>query len=363
MSSKVSTEFTIISDICQRPGPFLSAYLDVSRNVDEAPHRLEVRWRSARDELLRAGAPVAAVDMVGERMLTTVGAPGRAARMIVAAGQDVLLDDVVLRPRAPEALTWGPLPDVTGWLTDRGTSLPLLVVLADREGADFELYRPWPERPVTRDSSHGDTEHLTKVSVGGWSHKRYQRRAEQTWRRNAEQVAAEIDELATDGVPLVAITGDVRAVGEVRQAVSEHTRSLLVELDAGGRAAGSSREALDDAIDHAVQSLVITSHLQVLRKLEQETGRHGAAVMGVPRVLSSLVHGQVRTVLMAPEVAATHTVRPDAHPGLTLPESALAHDRVRADLAVICAAAATDAETLMAPQAVTGDGVAALLRW
>ncbi|WP_166354711.1 Vms1/Ankzf1 family peptidyl-tRNA hydrolase [Phytoactinopolyspora limicola] len=353
----------VISQVCQHPGPFLTAYLDVSRNVDEAPHRLAVRWRSAREQLQRMAAPSELIDLAEERITEPVDMPGSTARMVVAADNDIVLDDVVPRPRSNETVTWGPLPDLTGWLADRSTAVPILVVLADREGADFELYAPWPERLVTHDSADGDTKHLTKVAVGGWSHKRYQRRAEETWRRNAEQVAAEIDELITTGVRAVVTAGDLRAQGEIRQAVSEPARAALVELETGGRAAGSSRTVLDDAIDEVVREAVDSDRRRVLNELEEEAGRDGAAVLGVDGVLPALVQGRVRTAVLAPEVASGTVVEPAAHPGLPLPAAAREAGPVRADLAVLCASAATDAETVVTGRPISADGVAAVLRW
>ncbi|NED95959.1 hypothetical protein G1H11_11625 [Phytoactinopolyspora alkaliphila] len=352
-----------VSVICSRPGPFLSVYIDVSRDVDEAEHRIGVRWRSAREELHRAGAPASLLDLVGERVLDPSGAGGRVARMVVAADDEILLDEVTLRPRAQEALTWGPLPDVTGWLSDRSTTMPVLVVLADREGADFELYDAWPEPPVVTDSFHGDDLHVKKVAVGGWAHKQYQRRSEWTWRRNAEEVAAEIDRHVDDGVPLVVVAGDLRAQGEIRHAVSEKAREILVELETGGRAAGSSRDALDQAIDHAVGDVVVTDRLRTLNELEEQAGRGGAAAVGLREVLGKLTLGQVRTVLLSPDEASTQIVATRDYPGLPLPTEAQNSDELRADLAVVCAAAATDAEVAIVPRAKSGDGVSAVLRW
>ncbi|WP_129666957.1 Vms1/Ankzf1 family peptidyl-tRNA hydrolase [Phytoactinopolyspora endophytica] len=353
----------LVSEICQHPGPFLSVYLDVRRDVEEAVHQLNVRWRSSREELLRQGAPPDLVETVGDRILAEQHASGAAARMVVAADGRILMDDVVTVPGDHQALTWGPLPDLTGWLADRNAMLPLLVVLADREGAEFERYEAWPETPKATASVQGETEHLTKVAVGGWSHKRYQRRAENVWHRNAEQVVTEIEEQVGAGVRIVALAGDVRAQREIHQSVSERTRALLVDLESGSRAAGASREALDHAVDQAIRNVVITDHLEAIRELEQEAGRQGAAAIGLDDVLPKLVQGQVRTVFITPDTAAARTVRPGGHPGIPLPKGALEQDAVRADLAVLCAAVATDAEVLVGPWKFSDDGVAAILRW
>ncbi|NED99342.1 baeRF2 domain-containing protein [Phytoactinopolyspora halotolerans] len=353
----------LVEEICQHPGPFLSVYLDVRRDVEEAVHQLNVRWRSAREDLLRNGAPEDLVDLTGERIQAGHHAAGAAARMVVAADGRILLDDVVTAPGDHTALTWGPLPDLVAWLADRNTMLPLLVVLADREGADFERYDAWPETPEATADVHGDTEHMTKVLVGGWSHKRYQRRAENTWRHNAENVAAEIEHQVESGVRMVAVAGDLRAQGEIQHAVGERTRSLLVNLETGGRADGTSRQALDHAVDEAIRKVVAADQLEAVREFEQEAGRHGAAATGIDAVLPRLAQGQVRTAFIAPDAASARTIDPARYPGIVLPAGAAEHAGLRADLTVLCAAAMTGAEVQVGSWAMADDGISALLRW
>ncbi|AYY11854.1 hypothetical protein EF847_03095 [Actinobacteria bacterium YIM 96077] len=352
-----------VAELCTRSGPFLSVYLDVSRNETDADHQLDVRWRSAREQLHARGAPSDLLDAVGHRVLSAPAHGGNVARMIVAAEDDILVDDIVRRPRSDEVLTWGQLPDVTSWLTDRAMMRPVLVVLADREGADLELHETWPDRVDEQETVEGGTEHINKVQVGGWSHKRYLRRSELRWRRNAEHVAPEIEKRVAAGVRLIVITGDVRAQKEIHDALSESTRELLVEIQAGGRHPGDSRESLDDAIDEAVQDVVLTDHLRIIRELEEEAGRAGAAAIGLDDVAAALIRGQVGTLLLAPTRAASRQLAPGDYPGLPLPGSARDEDELRADLAVLCAAAMTGADAVMAPRSLSADGVAALLRW
>jgi hypothetical protein len=353
-----------IGKLMRSDGPYLTAYLDVSRDAAPAAHELEVRWRAASAELLTQGAPHDLVDRVGERVAEPTRQHGPVGRLLAAAGDDVLLDETIATVPSAEVVSWGPLPDLTSWLVDADPCRSVLLVLADRVGADLELYDVWPGTATRRTSVDGEDLHLTKVAAGDWAHKEFQRRTDEVWRRNARKVAEQIDHQVRAGVDVVAVAGDVRARGEIRSAVSETARERLVELDHGSRAPGSSREALDAALRHALLDRVAGEQLALVREAQQRTGRAEAVALGVPEVLDSLVRGQADQVLLAPDAAVGRTVRPGRHPGLPLPPVALGTDELRADLAVLGAAAATDAEVCVtARQALPPDGVAALLRW
>ena len=353
-----------VAELCRHDGPYLSVYLDVSRDTEEAARAIDARWRAAADRLLDRGAPQQLLAEVADRMLALTGVAGSAGRMVVAAREQILVDEVVPCPEHVGVVDWGPLPDVTGWLADIESARSVLLVLADRAGADLELYDAWPGRPVERRTVQGETLHLTKVPAGDWAHKEYQRRTEEVWRGNAREVAAEVDRQVRSGAQLVAVAGDVRARTEIEHAVGEATRAHLVELEHGSRAPGSSRESLEKALRGAVRETIIQEKLAVIRELQEHAGRGDRVALGVSDVLDKLVLGQVDRLLVTPSEAAKREARPADHPGLPLPSTALATDRLRADLATICAAAETDAQLVVTgPRTVPGDGIAALLRW
>ncbi|PSL08213.1 hypothetical protein CLV30_101183 [Haloactinopolyspora alba] len=353
-----------IAGLQRYPGPFVSAYFDVTRDTADAPHRIDLAWRPERERLLAAGAPSSLVEQVQERVLRPTSAPGPVSRMVIAAGEDVLVDDEIRRPNGATVVSWGPLPDVSGWVVDRDTMVSVLLVLADREGADLELYDPWPGFEVDEESVDGERLHINKVPSGGWSHKQYQRHTEEVWRRNAEEVAAEVDELARKGVRLVVLAGDVHAVGNIRGELAEPTASKTVTLEVGSRAEDGSRESLDDAVGQAVRDVVVREHLAMVRELEEGSGQRATSAYGIPDVIEGLIQGKVRTLLLAPGTAAGYGVPPAEYPGLPLSSGALEHQRLRADLVTICAAAATDAEVVvLGPKSLPDDGVAAIMRW
>jgi len=353
-----------VSDLIKSDGPYLTAYLDVGRGTALAAHELEVRWQAAGAELLSQGAPHDLVDRVGERVIEPTRQHGPVGRLVAAAGDHVLLEETIAATPSAEVLSWAPLPDLTSWITDAAPCRSVLLVLADRVGADLELHDVWPGPPARTWSVDGEEPHLTHVAAGDWAHKEFQRRSDEIWRRNARLVAEQVDRQVRAGVDLVAVAGDVRACSEIHAAVAELARERLVTLDHGSRAPGSSREALETALHHALHERVFAEQLALVREVQQRTGRGEAVALGIGQVLDSLIRGQADQVLLAPEAAAGRTVRPSQHPGLPLPPTALAADQLRADLTVVGAAAATDAEVLVtAPEVLPPDGVAALLRW
>ncbi|HYU84372.1 MAG TPA: Vms1/Ankzf1 family peptidyl-tRNA hydrolase, partial [Kribbellaceae bacterium] len=332
-----------VSELVRSGGPFLTAYLDVGRGAALAAHELETRWRAAEADLLSQGAPEPLVNRVGERITEPTRWHGHVGRLVATGGDEIVLDDTLAATPSAEVTSWGPLPDLTSWLTDADPCRSVLLVLTDRMGAAFERYDAWPGPVASSDAVDGEDLHLTHVAAGDWAHKEFQRRSDEVLRHNARLVAERVDHEVRAGVDVVALAGDVRARAEIREALGEPARQRLVELDHGSRAPGSSRQALDDALQHALHDRVVADKLARVREVQRRAGRGEAIALGVNEVLGSLVRGQVAQVLLAPEAAARRTVRPGRHPGLPLPPAALAEDELRADLAVVGAAAATDA--------------------
>src|SRR5699024_5981193 len=199
-----------VTTVLEHKGPFASAYVDVSRDTEDADKQIELRTRAIGEDLVNRGCPEPIVDSVLDRLREPTGVPGPAARMVVATEDGVIFDDVVLRPGSAQIAAWSDFPDLMAWIADRDAMPgPVLQVLADREGADLALFRDWPGQAVEEDEVHGETLHINKVAGGEYAHQAYQRRTARVWRRNAEEVADEIASWVERGVTWVALTGDV----------------------------------------------------------------------------------------------------------------------------------------------------------
>jgi peptide subunit release factor 1 (eRF1) len=211
---------------------------------------------------------------------------------------------------------------------------------------------------------HGSTLHLTKVPQGDWAQKQFQQRAENVWRANAREVADVVRRACADHRPrAVILAGDERARTEIAEAL-EGVQTDLEQVDAGGRAAGSSSDALWDAVSAVLSRLEAYDEQQITERLLEKSGQGQGAARGLPDVLDALVKGQVERLILDLRAAREHTVRPADHPGLTLPAAAAKEEELPADQVLVAAGAATDAQLSVLPAEQTkGAGVAALLRW
>jgi hypothetical protein len=76
---------------------------------------------------------------------------------------------------------------------------------------------------------------------------------EDSWERNAEEVAAEVDRLFRRFAPeVVLVTGDEHALSALTAALVKPVLDKLVRIEGGGRAAGTSQEALHESAERAL---------------------------------------------------------------------------------------------------------------
>ncbi|MFL6074287.1 MAG: Vms1/Ankzf1 family peptidyl-tRNA hydrolase [Mycobacteriales bacterium] len=279
-------------------GPFATAYLDISRDSEDAARAIELRWRDSRRELAAGGvdeATLAAMDpVVGER-----GEPGPAGQVLVGAGGRLLLDVHLPRPPAREWATVAPLPAIGPLLAETPPELPYVLVVVDRVGADITVVGPGGERDRT---VTGETWPIQKVHAGGWSERRYQASVEATWEHNAATVAAEVDRAVGEvGAALLVLAGDVRARGLVREHLSGGSQLVLAEVEEGNRAAGADREPLRAAVARLVAERAARPLAEAADRYRQRAGEHRGAAGGLADVVEALSQHRVDTLLLDPD--------------------------------------------------------------
>ncbi|HET8602034.1 MAG TPA: Vms1/Ankzf1 family peptidyl-tRNA hydrolase [Segeticoccus sp.] len=354
-----------LASIYDQPGPFATVLVDVSEEGGGGERQHELRVKDAVTELEHQDAPEQVRELVRAELDADVHTAAPVARVVVANDSGVLLSGELRERVDRPVVQWGTLPALTPWVRLQDASVPFALVLADREGADIEVHRASSAPEVEQGETHGETFHMTKVNTGDWSMKRYQRHAEEVWRRNAEETVEAVDSLVREGIELVVLAGDERACSDIRDGVGEEARVSLVRLDSGGRAAGSSREQLDAQIRELIVGRVVQRRLVEARELEQRVGQGSGAVSGADAVLDAFVQGQVDRVLLDPGAARTQRVRVSEHEGLDLgPASGGDTGELPLDDVVVAAAARTGADVVVVPDSVLdGAPVAALLRW
>jgi hypothetical protein len=367
VTPRVGVDTGDLAELATGPGPFLSVYLTTEAVVDNAAQRAEVRWRNVRDMLSREGAPeevLAAVDpLVADAHHEGEGLA------VVARADDAFHVEHHPRPPARDLARWAPLPSLLPLLAWRQSTPAHVVVAADRKGADIVAVRR--EGPNLRREAGGEDFPLSKVNAGGWSQRRYEERAENTWAENAEDVARQVSALTERvGARLIVVAGDVRAVTLLRQALPAELVERLREAG-GGRSADGSGDTLAAEVAELVDQAVAADTEAVLAKFREELGQADRAADGVDATLRALAASQVEILLVhddpddpstvwfgdAPTVVATNPEDLRSMGVDTAAEGPAVDVALRAALATGAAVRVVPRET--APT----EGLGAILRW
>ena len=227
----------------------------------------------------------------------------------------------------------GPLPRLAPLLEARQRTIAHVVVETDLAGADITAFDGG--EVVTHEQVEGDTEFIHKGHAGGWSQRRFQQRAENTWDENARDVADHVASVVKDvAARIVFVTGPTRAKSILVSLLND--RHLPVHAIDAGDADGIADEIVRYVADvHATDTKAVLEAIGERIDHRADSSRH---------VESSLAKGRVETLLV-------HDADADAGGDRAI-------DRC------IAAALRTDAEIRVVPKvAMLDDGVAAILRW
>jgi hypothetical protein len=360
-----------IRNVLERPGPYISLHLDVSRATEDARQQLESRWTTTRHQLEHEGVTGPVVSQIEERLREPTGLGGEVRRTIVATSDEVVLDETRAGETSwAETIAVGPLPDLAGWLADNDGSFPFVLVRTDRTGADIEVYRAPGGKVAENATVDGDTFDITKIPQGDWAQDKYQQRAENTWHANARLVADQVRDLDERHRPrLVVVCGDVRARSDLAGLLDGIDATVVVS-ESGGRAAGVSDDALWDDVRRFLAEVRAHDIDELLQELARGTAVAEGVLTGPDRVADAFVKGEVERLVLDLADAREITVDAGDHPGLALPEPALSAGPLPADQVLLAAAAMTGAEAMVLPHEAPlpqdfalSSGVAATLRW
>lgn len=346
-------------------GPYVTVHLDVSRATADALQQLDARWTTTRHDLEHAGVDAGLIEEIGSRLYQSVHVPGEVRRTMVATAGTLVFDQLTPGHTVlPETVATGPLPDLAGWMSLAAHGTTYLLVLVDRVGADLKLFAghaPTPAKEVTVD---GTTENIQKVNQGGVAQQEYEARTGQQWRDNAHLVAEAVRSLCREAAPrVVLLAGDVRA----RTLVAGDLHGIhpdVVQLESGGRAAGTSQEALDEEVQRILAAYEAHDERDVAQTLDRGRATGEGVATGLDEVITAFTRAEVDRLVLDLQAMHERTVRPSNHPGLTLPGAASTASELPADQVLIAAAAATGAEVVVMPSELThGGGVSATLRY
>jgi hypothetical protein len=308
-----------LAELVQRPGPFLTVQLATEASIENAAQHNQLRWRARREELASSETPEDVLGAV-DPLVADAHLHGETL-FVVASGEGV--HHASHWPDLPfrDFGCWQTLPVLAPLLQLRQSLPPHVLVVADRSGADITAVGT----EVSHHSVDGDLEHGRKVQAGGWSHRRYQERAENVWKRNAKDVADAVSRLVLQvDAKLVALTGDVRAV-QLLQAVLPKEVSALVQVLDGSRSVDGSAGVDSQQLNAALAEVSARDTTALLEKLAEEQGQDDRGAEGVRATAAALTMAQVQVLLIHDDPADARTAWFGSDPPLV----ALAADDLR----------------------------------
>jgi len=356
-----------LAQLVRGEGPFLSLYLNTERAVENAGPLSLQRWKTVRRELESQGVSDALLGEI-ERIVPDAHLRGECLAVIGGAEQILHVEHgAAVGPR--DVARWGPIARLLPLIAWRQSEPAYAVVLIDRTGADlFGIRRGSPELHAEVEGEHDE---LRKVGPGGWSQRRYQQRAEDSWEHNAEQVAAAVRRLVVQVRPVfVAVAGDVRSVALLRESLPKEVDGLVRVIE-GERPWEGKGDPIPGEVHELVAGHVRERTEALLARFEEERGQGDKAVDGMAATARALERAQAAVLLIADDLEDDRTLWFGPDPALIAPTAQelkelgvdSPEERPASDV-LVRAALGTGAGIRIPDDPTTLDeGVGALLRW
>jgi hypothetical protein len=346
-------------------GPFASVHFDESHDTENAAKQITLRLKGIEAELSDIGADAETIAAIVGAVGNSSPPVGRAGRTLIGAHGSVYVDERLPAPPPAQVVRWSGLPYLLPLVTHAEEHPSYLEVVVDQLGAEVTTHG--------RDGVHtltvaGHDHPVHKVRGGGTAHRDIQARAEETARRNLENVAAAVVKAAAHA-HLVLLTGEVQSRTGVYELLPDHVRRITQQVEGGSRAPGASLEQLDRQVHELLTGRHLATLDDVATTFRAESGRDsGLAVSGLESVTGALAEANVATLLVTEPAAATVFTGPepaqvsvgkDGLRALGVPDPA----QQRADEALPFAAVATGADIVVLDERLPlWEGFGALLR-
>ena len=354
-----------LAELTRRPGPFLTVWATCPSPVQgDVATVVNSVVRTADDSGV---IPDDVLSALADAISGTF--PDSAGVVAIADSTGVQLVEPLPQSPRIEVARVHELPALAPILEHRQGTIPFVLVVIDRQGAD--LFWSGTEHDGETHVEGGDGP-IRKVHAGGWSQERFQRRAENTWEQTAGEVAESLGEVARRVQPrVITVAGDVRAVQLLRQQLPKDLGELLRDVP-GGRSEDGSDEVRDDAVRRWVRTAVAEDTVAVLQLFEQERGQNDRAADGASATLAALRESRVDLLLVHDDGSDTRLAYYlDDDPTQVSEDldsvAALNLGRPRQGRLIdvaIRAALATGAGVRVVPNAgPVSDGIGAILRW
>lgn len=364
----------IDASLYRRDGAWCTALVDVSLGTAAAREAMDRLPETVSRLLNSQQANPADTAALVDTLVPADGYSSPVARFVAVNNGEVVLDEIIsgIEVGAPE-VDCGSFPNLVPLARARGGQFPYVVAEVGRDGGEIRLhhsgYEGWSEeRKVAGDA---DEAHHAKKVPGRYSEAANQANTEEVWRRNAEEVAEQIDELARENYArLIVLAGDVKARELVASRLSDANRANVRQLDQHTRTGGADMSLFAKEVSASVAEVLANDVRDLAEKVANLSGagRRNVA-LGFDEVVQALQQAQASTVLVAKYQDEESLMALSSEPWLVAEESADHADLVMgswpAPEVLLRATALTDGTIRYVPDGVLPRdvGIAALLRW
>lgn len=315
--------------LADRTGPFLTILLPAPSHHADAADRFAIERKTA---LKAVSSEWPADDLQAlENELAALPHDAGAGLIVVHSADGDSLIEFIDDPVEP-AVFEGSYPRLAPLIESRQRTIAHVVVEADLAGANLTAFDGGDV--LATGVVEGETEFIHRGHAGGWSQRRFQQRAENTWEENADDVADSARRLAERvHARLIAVAGPDRARSMVVKSLAEAPMSV-VSLHSG------SADGIADEVTRLTADIAASDAVALIRRARESMA---TADHFVGDVLAAVTAGRVETLI----------VHDDGMPG-----------RDRYVDRCISAALSTGASIRVVPNvSALRDGAGAVLRW
>ncbi|MCC5952919.1 MAG: hypothetical protein JJU45_12590 [Acidimicrobiia bacterium] len=276
-----------------RPGPILTVWIPAPEANADPRERLRLEWKHAREQV--PDAPAAAISAI-DALVDAERHHVEFHSLFLVADADGAVAGAPLRDGPDSArASCDELPHLGPILRAVQEFVPHVVVVTDRVGADIHLVGLGEEETEHVD---GAELHIHRGKPGGWSQRRFQQRAENTWEHNAKGVAEEVDAARRKvGARLVAVAGDPRAVQFLTEHASSELAAVLRHIEGAGRSDADPFGELEPELERLVADVAASDTVATLDAFH-EARQTGHAADGPEAALRALSEGRAANVVI-----------------------------------------------------------------
>lgn len=355
---------SFLEPLYAEPGPYVSVYLDTSRDVEHPERAIALRWQRLRESLTRQGADRALLNALEDAVGADAEVPGVHGQAVFAAHGTLVLDGELPRPPEHDSARYSTLPDAMPLVSQHVPEIPYLAVVVHYGGLPTAETHGW----VIVEAETGAWPTST-VTPGERLHRRV---AVATWHHAALRLGHRLDELARRAhADAVVVGGDEWACNVLIRRLPHALRDKVVRV--GGRTpTDTGRALLEPQLDGVFRGRMAAHDRELVEIFIGRRALDGPMAEGLAATVAALQRGQVAALLLNRPPGSSLRLWVGPQPTqLALTEVELTSFGVRApreepaDEALVRALVGTGAELVVVPESKLGlyEGVGALLRY